>query len=339
MKLGKLESWAAVANAILVLGDVILLQNTYRKYVRGVPYKVVNCTGKVYIITGCNTGIGFETAKAIAKMEGKIIMACRTPQKAEEARQKIIADTECHPDNLVILPLDLCDFTSVREFVNKFAALNVPLHCLVNNAGVMMHNRCENAAGHEIVFTANHLSHFLLTNLLLPHLDATNGRIVVLSSALHRAPKEFDLSDVMSKKKYSLFGSYTQSKLANIMHVKELQHRLALRNSNITCNAVHPGCVRTEVTRNMSTFMRMGNAMVAPILRTMQKTPEQGAYTSVHVATSSDLVNARGEYFFHCMPAYTNPAALDLNKNNLLWELSEQITGSSVDMELKKKVQ
>merc|ERR1711871_1141513 len=144
---------------------------------------------------------------------GTIIMACRSVDKANQARDSIVKTTNCSPDKLIVLPLDLCDFKSVREFVKLFEDLKKPLNCLINNAGVMMEDRHETKDGFEMVFTANHLSHHLLTNLLLPYLNKTNGRIVVLTSALHRLPKKFNFDDIMAKNQYSLFGTYSQAKL------------------------------------------------------------------------------------------------------------------------------
>lgn len=188
---------------------------TYIKYVRGVKPRPVNIRGKVYVVTGCNTGIGLETAKQLAQMGGSIVMACRSPEKAAAAREEVLraaAGAAGGAGDVVCEELDLCDLNSVRRFAQRFVASGRPLHALVNNAGVMMQSRTETfpGSGLETVFTANHLGHFLLTNLLLPHLERTGGRVVVLSSSLHRAPKAFNFGDVMSEKSYSLFGSYAQ---------------------------------------------------------------------------------------------------------------------------------
>ncbi len=336
-----MKAYSPYVNGLMVIINTYLLRNTFRKYVCGVEYdKTIKCDNKVYIITGCNTGIGYETAKGIVLMGGTVVMACRSIDKANQARDSIINTTHCPPDKLIVLPLDLCDFTSVRGFVKLFEGLKKPLNCLINNAGVMMENRQETKDGLEMVFTANHLSHHLLTNLLLPHLNKTNGRVVVLTSALHRLPERFNFDDVMSKNQYSLFGTYSQAKLANVMFMKELQRRLELVGSRVTCNAVHPGCVRTDVTRNMNAFMRIGNTLAAPIMWTLQKTSEQGAYSSIYAATSPELTNKGGIYLFHCSPTKVNIAALDLKDNDLLWRLSEEIVNGkkvSNDVDTKKK--
>jgi retinol dehydrogenase-12 len=296
-------------------------------YVSGRQYRHVPLDGKFYIITGSNTGLGYETALRIVSMGGNVVLACRNVDRAKEAKEKILALTKCAPTKVFVLKLDLCGFDSVRKFIKEFRALNVPLHGLVNNAGVMMQDRSLTQDGFEMVFTANHLSHFLLTHLLLPELKKTDGRIVNVSSCLHKMAKEFNFDDVMSERNYTLFGTYSQSKLANILFTFELQKRLKAEGSRVTCNVVHPGCVRTEVTRNMGVVMRAANALVAPFLLMLQKTPHEGAYCTIHVATAPELEGIGGRFFFHCQEITPAPCALDAAAAEKLWRLSEKLTG------------
>ena len=142
----------------------------HQSYVSGRKYGTVNLEGKYYIVTGSNTGLGYETALRIVAMGGTVVLACRSLDRAKEAKARILAHTGCLPTRVVVLKLDLCGFDSVRKFLKEFRALNVPLHGLINNAGVMMQDRNLTQDGFEMVFTANHLSHFLLTNLWLPDL-------------------------------------------------------------------------------------------------------------------------------------------------------------------------
>ena len=306
-----------------------LVRATYAKYVVGKEYTKIRVDNKVYIITGCNTGIGYETAKALLEMGGTVIMACRSVDKAEEARSRLLEATGVTEDKAVVLRLDLCDFVSVRTFVVEFEKLKLPLHGLINNAGIMMDKRCETKDGLEMVMTANHLSHFLLTNLLIGHLEKSAGRIVVLSSSLHHSPSSINLDDFMSEKAYSLFGTYSQAKLANVMHVKMLAALLQARKSRVTVNAVHPGCVRTEVTRHMSPVMQFLNYLGTPFMLAMQKTPAQGAYCTVFVATSGTLRGQSGNYYFHCKKERVNAAANNHDECLKLWQRSEEITQSS----------
>ena len=203
----------------------------HQSYVSGRKYHNVDLEGKFYIVTGSNTGLGYETALRIVSMGGTVILACRSLDRAKEAKARILAHTSCPPTRVVVLKLDLCGFDSVRKFLKEFRALNVPLHGLVNNAGVMMHERSLTQDGFEMVFTANHLSHFLLTNLLLPDLEKANGRIVNVSSCLHKLANKFNFDDVMSERNYTLFGTYAQSKLANILFTVELQKRCGVPTS------------------------------------------------------------------------------------------------------------
>ena len=170
-------------------------------------------------------GIGYETAKSIASMGGTVVLACRSIERANKSREQIIKLTKCKPMKIIVLHLDLSCFNSVRSFVKEFLALKMPLHVLINNAGVMMCNRELVENGLERVFTVNHLSHFLLTNLLLSELEKTNGRIINVASAMHKLLNYFDFDNVMAERSYSLFGTYAQSKLAMILSTMELQRR------------------------------------------------------------------------------------------------------------------
>lgn len=259
-------------------------------------------------------------------MNGTVVMACRSIDKAEIARNEIIKYSKCSESKVIISKLDLCGFDSVRKFVKDFKSKGLPLHCLINNAGVMNDTRSLTQDGFEIVFTSNHLSHFLLTNLLLPELEKVDGRVVNVTSSLHKLCKAFDFDNIMSQKEYTLFGTYSQSKLANILFTMELQNRLNNRNSKVTCNAVHPGCVRTEVTRNMNDYMRYGDMLATPFMKMLQKTPSEGAYCSIHVATSNELNNVGGHYFMHCKSVKMGVAA-DADAAKKLWDISEKYTG------------
>ncbi len=149
-----------------------------------------------------------------------------------------------------------------------------------------------------------------------------------VSSSTHNLVTKFNFDDVMSERDYELFATYAQSKLANILFTKELQNRLRVKGSKVRCFSLHPGCVRTEVTRNMSNFMQVGNRLAAPIMCTLQKTPAQGAYCSVHVASAPELSDLPGgEYFFHCRSVAPSEAASNGEAATLLWTISERLTG------------
>lgn len=331
--------WRKPTILITVLLNTKLFQLVRLKYVKGQAYATTDLTEKVFIVTGCNTGIGFETAKALIKMNSTVIMACRSTEKANQAKTSIINDLKCAPSKLIVIKLDLCGFDSVRKFVKDFRLLNLPLHGLVNNAGLMISNRTITQDGFEMVITANHLSHFLLTNLLLPDLEKTGlaekekakpfaPRIVVLSSALHHLCKKINFDDIMSERGYEIFSTYGQSKLANILFTKELQRRLTNKGSTVSCHSVHPGCVRTEFTRHMNPILQFLNKMVEPLLGLMQKSPPQGAYSSIHVATCPvKSLEPYGGHYFHCTPAVVSASALVEKEGEKLWMISENLTG------------
>ena len=170
-------------------------------------------------------GLGFETAKHIVAMGGTVILACRSIEKAQVARDLIIEQTKCQKGKIIVMQLDLSVTSSVRQFAVDFQALNLPLHALINNAGVMMSQRHLTEEGFERVFVVNYLGHFLLTNLLLPELERSNGRVVNVASTMHKLLTHYDFDNIMSDKSFSLFGTYAQSKLAMMLFTTELQRR------------------------------------------------------------------------------------------------------------------
>jgi NAD(P)-dependent dehydrogenase (short-subunit alcohol dehydrogenase family) len=309
--------------------QVLLSLRIFRKYVCGRKPKQVDLTGKVYIVTGSNTGIGFETAKSLVEMGATVILACRSLDRANDARTKVLEMTKAAPSKVIVIKLDLCGFDSVKKFVKEFKNRALPLHGLVNNAGIMMEERNLTQDGFEMVFTANHLSHFMLTLLLIKDLEKTGGRVVNLTSSLHYMAKSFNFDDIMSEKHYELFSTYAQSKLANVLFTKELTRRLQTRKSSVTCYAVHPGLVRTEVTRHMPMWMQVGNMLAYPIMICLQKTPAQGAYCSIYAATDPDVPQMNGGFFANSRMVAPSAAAEDTDVAKKLWEVSEKLTGLS----------
>ena len=171
------------------------------------------------------TGIGYETAKHIVAMGGIVVLACRSIEKGEVAKERIIRATKCNKGSVIVMHLDLSVLSSVREFAANFQAMRLPLHVLINNAGIMLSNKHLTQDGFEKVFAVNYLSHFLLTNLLLPDLEKSNGRVVNVASTMHKLINTYDFDNIMAEKNFSLFGTYGQSKLAVILFTLELQKR------------------------------------------------------------------------------------------------------------------
>ena len=168
-------------------------------------------------------------------MGGTVILACRSTEKAQIAKDLIIEQIKCQKGKIIVMQLDLSVTSSIRQFAVDFQALNLPLHALINNAGVMMSEKHLTEEGFEKVFMVNYLGHFLLTNLLLPELEKNNGRVVNVASTMHKLLNHYDFDNIMADKSFSLFGTYAQSKLAMILFTTELQRRCDVIKHIIYC--------------------------------------------------------------------------------------------------------
>jgi len=269
---------------------------------------------KVAIITGASTGIGLATVEGMAKsgLYKTIVMAGRDAVKHEVAitglQKKLGEDVE-----LIFLPLELSSLQSVRDFVKEFKTMDLPLHTLILNAGVMMlPERKTTEDGYEYQFGVNHLSHFLLANLLLDDMAevataSDPGRVISLSSAAHFFPSPLlkgKVNDLQSVR-YTPVGAYGQSKLANLLFAYELDRRLAAKGVPITANAIHPGGVDTELSRYITgenSFLNRIQSVLPKFNGVFTKTPEEGAKTSVLLATS-DFGKMSGRYWQNEKPA------------------------------------
>lgn len=290
----------------------------------------VDLSGKRAVVTGGSSGIGIETARALAGTGAEVILAVRDTEAGDRVAADIRAGTG--NDQLGVRPLDLADLDSVRAFV---AAWEGPLHLLVNNAGVMALPELQlNDAGWEMQFATNHLGHFALALGLHDALAADgNARIVSVSSLAHtQSPVVFD--DVnFAFREYIPFPAYGQAKTANVLFAVGATERWA--GDGITANALHPGGIQTRLQRHLDPgFIDRMRAQAGGQLRL--KTPEQGAATSVLLATSPLLEGVGGRYFEDCNEAQpisrrgeigragVAPYALDPANAGRLWELSEE---------------
>ncbi|XP_017027013.1 retinol dehydrogenase 13-like [Drosophila kikkawai] len=281
-------------------------------------------TGKVFIVTGSNTGIGKATVLEIAKRGGTVYMACRDMNRCNEARDEIIKET--NNQNIYSRELDLSSFDSIRNFAAGFKREQDKLHVLINNAGVSFCPKSLTKDGIEMQLGVNHVGHFLLTHLLLDVLKETApSRIVNVSSALH-AQGSINVNDLNSEKSYSKAGAYNQSKLANVLFTRELAKRL--EGTGVTVNSLHPGVVDTELMRHMG-FLQNGFAQVvtSPIRWAFFKTPKSGAQTSLYAALDPDLKDVSGLYFSDCKAKKVSKAAKDDETAKFLWGESEKWTG------------
>eukprot|EP01130_Rhizamoeba_saxonica_P003934 TRINITY_DN1628_c0_g1_i2.p1 TRINITY_DN1628_c0_g1~~TRINITY_DN1628_c0_g1_i2.p1 ORF type:complete len:323 (-),score=54.82 TRINITY_DN1628_c0_g1_i2:231-1199(-) len=282
----------------------------------------VDLSNKVAIVTGSNSGIGVETAKCLAFCGAHVIMACRTIEKAEKMRLKIIADT--NNDNVEILPLDLGSFQSVREFVQLFLEKGLPLHILINNAGVMMTPQWTTEDGIEYQMGINHFGHFLLTNLLLDTIvESAPARIVNLSSLMHKSG-HIDFDDLMYERGYDSSRSYSASKLMNVLFTKKLAE--ILEDSGVNSYAVHPGVINTNLTRD-NTMASIGFTLASPFL----KNKKQGAATSIYCAIHPNAEHESGLYYADCSVSKESKAAKNKENIDRLWEISLELCGLKDD--------
>lgn len=241
--------------------------------------------------------------------------------KCEEARKEIVLSTM--NKNVFCRELDLASFSSIKNFAKRFKAEQSRLDILINNAGVMRCPRQVTNEGFEMQIGVNHLGHFLLTHLLLDFLKASSpSRIVNVSSIAH-ARGFIDTSDFNSEQSYDPKKAYEQSKLANVLFTRELTKRL--EGSGVTCNALHPGIVDTELMRHMGIVNSfVGKFTVYPFLWLFTKRPNSGAQTSLYCALDPTLEKVSGEYFSDCKKAEMSETAKDDQMATWLWKLSEK---------------
>ncbi|XP_055858577.1 retinol dehydrogenase 12 [Episyrphus balteatus] len=316
---GPLE-WTILIVAI-VLGIALLLF-LIRKLVQGPFYRKKNrIDGKVVVITGCNTGIGKETALELASRGAKIYMACRDPVRCEGARLEIIEKTK--NENIFNRTLDLSSLESVRKFADKFLAEEPKLDILINNAGIMACPKGTTKDGFDLQLGTNHLGHFLLTNLLLDSLkQSAPSRIVVVSSAIYIFGK-INKEDLNWEKSYSKWGAYSQSKLANILFTRKLNEML--HGTQVTVNCCHPGVVKTELSRHI--ISGRTKSLLRPVTRFFFKSPKAGAQTSIRLALDPDLEKSSGAYYFDTIKCPVLPKAKNKEMADYLWKISEEMVG------------
>jgi NAD(P)-dependent dehydrogenase (short-subunit alcohol dehydrogenase family) len=270
--------------------------------------------GKICLVTGANTGIGKATALGLAKRGATVVIACRDVAKGSAAVNEIKAQSGS--SNLHVLQLDLASLASVRTAAQQFEQQFPKLDVLIENAGVSTGKRQVTADGYEMNFGVNHLGHFLLTQLLLPRLEAAApSRIVVVSSSVHKG-QTLDFDDLQGERSWATLGSYSKSKLANMLFVHEQAKRLAGRK--VTINALHPGVIASELARDLPGPFRL-------MARLFFKSTEDGAKTSLYLATSPDVEGKSGLYFADSKEAKPGKVALDDAAAAKLWEVSEKL--------------
>lgn len=270
--------------------------------------------GKTALITGANSGLGFETMRVLAMRGAHVIAACRTMEKAERTCALIAGKS-------TPLECDLSRIASVTEAVNKVKELNRPIDMLICNAGVMGYLEPHRKDGIELQLLTNHFGHFALVKGLLPVVEqAQQGRIVIVSSEMHRhAPgRGIKFEDLKYERGYNPYRAYAQSKLANMLFMSELARRVT--DTNVTVNAVHPGNVQTGITKNGPKLLdNLSQRFGHFVLRSLA----QGAATQCYVATNEKLRRVNGYYFANCNKKTPSRLARDEKLAQKLWGVSE----------------
>ncbi|MCH8497168.1 MAG: SDR family oxidoreductase [Marinobacter sp.] len=278
----------------------------------------VSMQGKTVLITGANSGIGFEAAKALAAMGARVVLACRRPEAAEDAVARIGAEVPAA--QLETVRLDVSSLDDVRraaaEIIERFPRLDV----LVNNAGLANVRREESVDGFELTLATNHLGPFLLTSLLLPVLQASGGRIVNVASVAHSIGK-MHFEDLNLTRGYQVMKAYGQSKLANILFTRELARRL--EGTGVTANCLHPGAVNTNIWPGAHWYEKLASA----VIRVFTITAEQGAKTTVWLASAPEVAGQTGGYYYRCKPAKARPKARNDDDARRLWDMSAAMVG------------
>ncbi len=274
----------------------------------------IDLSGKTYLLTGCNSGLGLETMRVLSMRGAHVLAVARTVEKASQA----IAEASA---TATPVACELSEPTSVRACVEEIKRIGRPIDALMCNAGIMALPKLEQKHGLELQFLTNHIGHYLLVTGLLESLTE-HGRVVMTASSAHKfAPKEgIQFDNLGGEKGYVPWKAYGQSKLANVLFTKQLAKRLA--NTNKTANALHPGVIPTNLGRHMSPFARAGLAVGKPFFL---KTIPQGAATQVYVAIHPEAAGVSGNYFIDCNPGSPSPFAEDTSLAEKLWDMSEEI--------------
>jgi len=285
--------------------------------------------GKIAIVTGANSGLGKEITIGLAQKEIKVIMACRNQSKAESAKAEVIS--KVNSADIEIMILDLNSLNSVRNFATAFGEKCNRLDLLIENAGIMIPPLSKTEDGFESQMGVNYFSHFLLTNLLYPLLNKTEGARIATTSSLAHEKGRIDFDNLNAEKSYSKIGAYGQSKLACLLFAYELKRRLEKAGSNVIAVSSHPGVSKTNLFTNIPTLAQI---LMAPFLPIFTHLPKYAALPTLYAALGPDVKS--GDYFgptgFNGMKGKpgkvkSKPHSYDEKVASELWDISEKLTG------------
>jgi NAD(P)-dependent dehydrogenase (short-subunit alcohol dehydrogenase family) len=286
--------------------------------------------GRIAIVTGANTGLGYHTAAVLAQHGAHVVLAVRNLEKGNAALARIVA---AHSGaDVTLQQLDLSSLDSVRAAAEALRDSYPRIDLLINNAGVMYTPRQVTADGFEMQFGTNHLGHFALTGLLLDHMLKVRGsRVVTVSSQGHRIRAAIHFDDLQWERRYDRVGAYGQAKLANLLFTYELQRRLAAGQKNTVAVAAHPGVSSTELTRNMPAVFKPAVAVFGPVLF---QSATMGALPTLRAATDPTVEGGQyygpdglGEARGHPKPVSSSAQSHDEELQHRLWTVSEELTG------------
>jgi NAD(P)-dependent dehydrogenase (short-subunit alcohol dehydrogenase family) len=273
-------------------------------------------SGKVCLISGSSSGIGKATALGLAALGAHVVMLCRDAARGKAAQAEVRAVSRNSAVDLLVA--DFASQQSIRQLARDIQANYQQIYVLVNNAGVLMRKRSVTSDGLEMTFAVNHLAPFLLTTLLLDLLKASApARIINVTSFVHGI---INFDDLQAEQHYSMMRAYGQSKFANILFTHELARRL--QGTGVTANCLHPGIVSSNVTRDFP-FPRVIHFLTRPLFLS----PQQGAQTSIYLASSPEVEGVSGAFFIKKRQVNPPRQSYDEATSQQLWQVSEKLTG------------
>jgi len=276
--------------------------------------------GKTVLVTGGTNGLGLVTARELARMGAQVTIISRNAEKCAAVAEAIKTATG---NPVEFIAADLSTLAGIMQAAATFKQRHTHLHVLVNNAGALFARRQLTSDGYEMTFALNHLNYFLLTILLLDILKASApARIVNVSSHAHEGAS-LDFDNLQGEKHFSGMQAYGQSKLANILFTYELARRL--EGSGVTVNALHPGFIATGFARNNGIFYNLGMKVIGLFIRK----PDQGALTSIYLASSPEVEGISGKFFVDCKAVDSSPLSYDQALAQKLWQVSLELTGKA----------
>ena len=274
----------------------------------------LDLSGRTILLTGCNSGIGKESLRVLAKRGAHVVAAARTVEKAQAACDEVGGETTA-------VACELSEPASVQACAAQVTALGRPLDAIICNAGIMALPTLNQKFGYELQFFTNHIGHFMLVTSLLDSL-AAKGRVVMVSSdAHHRAPREgIQFDNLTGEREYGALANYGQSKLANLLFANHLAKRL--EGTGKTANSLHPGVIHTNLARSMNPIAKGALAIAAPLVL---KSVAEGAATQCYLAVHPNVEGVAGKYFSDCNVGKSSRHGRDVEMATKLWEVSEQI--------------